>query len=97
MATRSSETVAYRILIVEDDADSREGLALLLGLDHSVETARNGQEVLDLLAHRTYDVILSDWRMPGMSGAELYGRVAQGWPHLASRFVFLTALRRSPS
>jgi CheY-like chemotaxis protein len=49
--------------------------------------------VLDLLAHRTYDVILSDLRMPGMSGEELYRRIAQGWPHLASRFVFLTALR----
>lgn len=45
--------MAYRILIVEDDADSREGLALLLGLDHSVETARGGHEALDLLAHGT--------------------------------------------
>jgi CheY-like chemotaxis protein len=91
--SQRGERFAYRILIVENDADSREGLALLLGLDHSVETARNGHEVLDLLAHRTYDVILSDLRMPGMSGAELNRRIAQGWPHLASRVVFLTALR----
>jgi CheY-like chemotaxis protein len=49
-------------LIVLDDADSREGLALLLGLDYSVEMAESGKEVLDCLAHRTYDVILSDLR-----------------------------------
>lgn len=30
--------------------------------------------------------------MLGMSGEELYRRVAQDWPHLVSRFVFLTAL-----
>ena len=78
-----------RILIVEDHTDSREGLALLLGLDHHVETAKNGQEVLDLLAHRTYDVILSDLRMPRMGGEELYRLIARDWPHLASRFVFL--------
>jgi len=74
-------------LIVLDDADSRGGLALLLGLDYSVEMAESGKEVLDCLAHRTYDVILSDLRMPGMSGEDLYRRVARDWPHLVSRFV----------
>jgi CheY-like chemotaxis protein len=82
--------LAYRILIVEDDADSREGLALLLGLDHHVEAVKTGQEVLDLLSHRTYDVILSDLRMPGMSGEELYSRISRDSPHLVSRVVFVT-------
>ena len=79
-----------RILIVDNDADSREGLTLLLGLDHHVEVAKTEQEVLDFLAHRTYEVILSDLQMPGMSGEELYRRVSRNWPHLVSRFVFVT-------
>ena len=59
----------------------------MLGLDYSVEMAESGKEVLDCLAHRTCDVILSDLRMQGMSGEEPYRRVARNWPHLVSRFV----------
>jgi hypothetical protein len=35
-------------------------------------------------------VILSNRRMPGMSGEDLYRRVQHGWPNLARRFVFVT-------
>jgi CheY-like chemotaxis protein len=62
-----------------------------LGLDgHHVETAENGREALELLAGRSYDVILSNLRMPGMSGEDLYRRIERGWPHLAPRVVFVT-------
>jgi CheY-like chemotaxis protein len=80
-----------RILVVEDEADTRELLALTLRLDgHHVEIAESGQEGLERLAGRSYDVILSNLRMPGMSGEDLYRRVENGWPHLAPRFVFVT-------
>jgi CheY-like chemotaxis protein len=87
-----SLTMAYRILVVEDEPDTQEMLATLLKLDgHRVETADSGQEALNLLAGRSYDVILSNIRMPGMDGSELYRRIEQRWPHLAPRFVFVTA------
>src|SRR6266852_4621635 len=85
------QTMAYRVLVVEDEVDTRELLAFTLGLDgHHVEAAENGREALELLAGRSYDVILSDLRMPGMSGEDLYRRIERGWPHLAPRFVFVT-------
>jgi len=85
------EAMAYRILVVEDEIDTRELLAVTLGLDgHHVETAKDGREALELLAGRSYDVILSNLRMPGMTGDDLYRRVEHGWPHLAPRFVFVT-------
>ena len=88
--------MAYRILVVEDEVDTRELLAFTLGLDgHHVETAENGREALELLAGRSYDVILSDLRMPGMGGEELYRRIERGWPHLASRVIFMTAEKQS--
>ena len=84
--------MAYRILVVEDEPDTQEMLATLLKLDgHRVETADSGQEALNLLAGRSYDVILSNIRMPGMDGSELYRRIEQRWPHLAPRVVFVTA------
>jgi CheY-like chemotaxis protein len=87
----AAEAMAYRILVVEDEIDTRELLAVTLGMDgHHVETAKDGREALELLAGRSYDVILSNLRMPGMTGDDLYRRVEHGWPHLAPRFVFVT-------
>jgi CheY-like chemotaxis protein len=83
--------MAYRVLVVEDEIDTRELLAFTLGLDgYHVETAEDGRKALELLAERSYDVILSNLRMPEMSGEDLYRRIAHGWPHLAPRFVFVT-------
>ena len=83
--------MAYRILVVEDEVDTRELLAFTLDLDgHHVETAEDGRKALELLAGRSYDVILSNLRMPGMIGEDLYRRIEHGWPHLAPRFVFVT-------
>ena len=68
--------MGYRILLVEDDAAIRESVAALLRLDgHHVETVDDGREALSLLAGRSYDVILSDFRMPSMDGDELSGVV----------------------
>jgi len=88
--------VAYRILVVDDDADAREVLAHLLEFDgYRVETAQHGREALELLTGRSYDVILSDMRMPQVTGEALYRHIERGWPHLAPRMVFMTAGRPS--
>jgi CheY-like chemotaxis protein len=84
----------FRILLVDDETGSREVLACLLEFDgYHVETAQHGLEALELLARRSYDVILSDMRMPQMSGGALYRRIEHDWPHLAPRVVFMTAKR----
>jgi CheY-like chemotaxis protein len=86
--------MAYSILLVDDDADSRDIVARLLELDgYEVDTAQHGTAALDLLAQRSYDVILSDLRMPEVTGEALYRRIERGWPHLASRVAFMTAER----
>jgi len=88
--------MAYRLLIVDDDEDSRDIVARLLELDgYQVDTAPHGSVALDLLVGRSYDVILSDMRMPQVTGEALYRRIERGWPHLASRVVFRTAEPRS--
>ena len=88
--------MAFCILLVDDEADSREIVARLLELDgYHVETAQDGSEALDLLTRRSYDVILSDIRMPQMSGEALYRHIENGWPRLAPRVVFMTAGRLS--
>ena len=68
--------MAYRLLIVDDDEDSRDIVARLLELDgYQVDTAPHGSAALDLLVGRSYDVILSDMRMPQVTGEALYRRI----------------------
>jgi len=86
------KAMAYRILIVEKEWDTRELLDLTLRLSgHSVDVAPNGRDALQLLAEFSYDVILANLHMPEMSGEDLYRRIEHGWPHLAPRVVFVTA------
>ena len=84
------------ILLVDDDVRVRTLLADMLEmLDHRVEMADTGEEALTLLAARSYDVVLTDFQLPGMNGAELYRRIKEQWPHLARRVAFVTG--RAPN
>jgi CheY-like chemotaxis protein len=65
-----------RILVVDDDKDSCELIAMLLGqAGYVVETAADGFEALAVVAARRPDLLLTDLRMPGMDGVELIRRV----------------------
>jgi CheY-like chemotaxis protein len=71
----------YWILCVDDDETLLSGLELQLGLDHEVRTASGGEEGLRLLeAHPDCAIVLSDMRMPGMSGAQLLAEVRRRHP-----------------
>ncbi|HEY8074411.1 MAG TPA: diguanylate cyclase [Labilithrix sp.] len=63
---------ALEVIAVDDDESARELLAsVVTGLGHHCRTAVDGYDALRLIAQRPADVIISDWEMPGMNGAEL--------------------------
>jgi CheY-like chemotaxis protein len=65
-----------RILIVEDNADAADSLALFLGLlGHRVDVARSGTEGLERALTTKPDTILLDLGMPGMDGCEVASRL----------------------
>ena len=68
----------HMILLVDDDDDVRETSADMLGeLGYGVVQAANGPEALALLDGRPdLEVMVTDIRMPGMSGLELTPRAA---------------------
>jgi len=79
------------ILVVDDEPAVTELLADLLSLDgHQVVEAANGLVALDKLRERTYDLILSDIKMPELDGPGFYREVARRHPHLCQRFIFIT-------
>ncbi len=64
------------ILIVDDDAALREGLAETLGdLGHQAEEAADGAIALRRLARPGIDAVLLDLRMPGLDGLEVLARI----------------------
>ena len=60
-----------RILLVEDEADSRELYRLVLEPDFEVLEAENGADALALLLARPIDLVIADVHMPVMNGVEL--------------------------
>jgi CheY-like chemotaxis protein len=75
------------ILYVEDDDLIRANTAELLeALGHSVHATGDGQTALDLLEHLSFDVLLTDVNLPGISGETLATRARAARPDL--RVVF---------
>jgi len=64
------------ILIVEDNADARDALRMLLELDgHRVETAGEGLEALEIARGKDPDIALIDIGLPGIDGYEVARRI----------------------
>ncbi|MGE5532069.1 MAG: response regulator [Bacteroidota bacterium] len=68
----SEEPAKYRVLLAEDDEAIRRTLQSLLELKgHTVTFAANTPDTLALLADQDYDLIISDYLMPGGGGREV--------------------------
>jgi DNA-binding NtrC family response regulator len=52
------------------------------------QTARSAEDANRVLAEQPVNLIICDWRMPGMSGTEFLARVARDYPHI--RRIMLT-------
>src|SRR5579859_6683630 len=66
------------ILVVDDEADIRESLEALLGLEgYTVDLAQNAAEGLHKLENRGYDLVLLDLMMPDRSGMEVLKEVRE--------------------
>jgi PAS domain S-box-containing protein len=85
-----------RILVVDDETSVRRVIARSLARrGHRVDEAAEGGEALGLVdaargAGDSYDLIISDLRMPGLDGMQLLARLRQQDETMAERLVFLT-------
>lgn len=59
-------------MLVEDDEDLAVTVSDMLNDErHTVDTAHNGLDAMELLQNQTYEVIILDWNLPGMTGIEI--------------------------
>jgi two-component system, NtrC family, response regulator AtoC len=78
-----------RILIVDDDRNTRDGLQRALRRGYEVMLAESGDRALQILHATEVDIMVSDVRMPGMDGVTLLQRARAHHPDLVS--ILLTA------
>lgn len=80
----------HRILLIEDDPSTASALYKVLSAeDYQVELAARGDEGLALAHAQPFDLILTDFRLPGLSGLELVDRLHQLHPKLP--IIMMTA------
>jgi len=79
-----------RILVVDDEESIREFLEIMLKKEgYEVTLAEDGQKAKELLAKKTFDMIISDLQMPHVTGIELLKHVKDTSPEIV--FMMITA------
>lgn len=79
----SPPDVTYRILLVDDEPNVLRALRRVFHREHyEIVTAADGNQALALLAEREFQLIISDYMMPGLNGAELLKRAKNMRPDM---------------
>ncbi|OGL29715.1 MAG: hypothetical protein A3G97_15170 [Candidatus Rokubacteria bacterium RIFCSPLOWO2_12_FULL_69_21] len=75
----------------------RDAVAMMLRADdHEVVTASTAAEALGFLERGSYDVIVSDLRLPTMDGRTFYRELKQRWPAALPHIIFMTGHAEDP-
>ena len=80
-----------KVLVVDDEVTIASLLKEMLAiLGHNATVYNHPEHALAALIEESFDLVISDFRMPGMTGGALYEKAVAINPRLASRFIFLT-------
>ena len=94
----SQETVRGKHILVVEDEPIIAGLIgdMLMADGHDVDTVSTGRAALEKLAVGTYDLIVSDLRMPVLDGKGLYRELEKRHPEMIRRIVYVTGSALDP-
>ncbi|MBI2553509.1 MAG: GAF domain-containing protein [Candidatus Rokubacteria bacterium] len=96
-ATPTLPSKALKVLVVEDEAGVAGVLSgLLRRLGHEAEVARDGRDALARVEKSSYDLLIVDFKMPGMSGRQLWEALRNRRSPLAHRLALMSGNARAP-
>ncbi len=79
------------VLVVDDEVSILHLVQEVLRAEgHRVETSDSGREALALIERNRYDVVICDWKMPGLNGINLFQEFLVKDPAAAQRMLFMT-------
>ncbi len=85
-----------RILVVDDEASMRRMIELLLAQEgYQPKSAQNAEEAIAAMAQEAFDLVISDIRMPGLSGIDLLRRIREDGS--AAEVILVTAYASAES
>ncbi|MCH7500715.1 MAG: sigma-54-dependent Fis family transcriptional regulator, partial [Nitrospinae bacterium] len=85
-----ADHASKKILIVDDEPEMRIAITEALKREgHQTEAAENGADALLRLEGEAFDLVISDVKMPKMSGQDLLREIKEQWPH--TRVIMMTA------
>lgn len=97
-ATLSEVQTRCRVLVVDDEEPVAMLLARLLrDLGHIPTVVMSGATALEAVRREHFDMVLTDVKMPGMNGFELYQAIKERDSELASRLAFITGDTMTPA
>jgi two-component system, NtrC family, sensor kinase len=80
-----------KVLVIDDERDVLTLIKEILVSDHFVvETVTDADDALQMCKYGWFDIILCDWRMPGMTGRIFYENLRSLKPAAATRLIFMT-------
>jgi two-component system NtrC family sensor kinase len=80
-----------RILLIDDEAALAEMICEYLNMNgHRAQFCCGAEEALSLMERVQFDLVISDFRMPGLTGEQLFEKTLDRDPDLARRVVFMT-------
>ena len=89
--TGNQPAAGRRILVVDDNRDSAESLAMLLTITgHETRTAHDGEEAISAVETFEPEVVLLDIGLPKLNGYDACRRIRQQWPDRKILMVALT-------
>lgn len=92
MDNQNSGSTPTRLLIVEDEPQQRETLAMLFeGEGYSVRATESAETALDILRHNRPHLVVTDVKLTGMDGITFFESVRKGEEGKDIPFIFITA------
>jgi DNA-binding NtrC family response regulator len=89
--TQKEGKMPEKILVIDDEPDMLALLRMIIedNTDYEMETTNNPSEGLKMIIQEDYDLVISDLKMPGMDGIELFDEVKEIKPDLP--MIIITA------
>ncbi len=84
------------ILLVDDDQDIADHIVLgLNGFGYNVDHVLSGEKVLELIKKNTYDLVLLDWNMPGMTGLDVLVEIRESYLPSELPVIMVTSMNET--
>jgi CheY-like chemotaxis protein len=85
------EGAGKKVLVIDDEEAILQMVKdILTNQGYAVDVARDGEAALRSMRQNAYDLALCDWKMPGLSGEQVYEEVVTSIPAMSEKFIFFT-------